>query len=145
MSRNRTESNRSATSSPFVSSMPTPRPSSESVFVAPKRDSPLDLSVKTVKTKADSSGQYDQSSSHFRRDELPTPNSLMKFHAPPTEPNPMHGHIVHQKMSNGIQVRMFDLRIFVVFSLFYFSVEHISMKKNILVFDLVFCSQICLM
>lgn len=42
-----------------------------SIFVPKKRESPLDLSVKTVKTKADSTGVYDYSMPMRRHDSIP--------------------------------------------------------------------------
>lgn len=52
---------------------------SSSVFKQPKRESPLDLSVKTVKTKADSSGLYDQGPSNSRREEIVAQSPKINF------------------------------------------------------------------
>lgn len=53
---------------------------SSTIFVPKKRESPLDLSVKTVKTKADSTGVYDYSMPMRRHD--PIPASLKVDFAP---------------------------------------------------------------
>lgn len=73
---------------------------SSSLFKQPKRESPLDLSVKTVKTKADSSGQYDHGPSH-RREEFTAQTPKVNFN-----PNfivssdPAHPGVISNRRTN---------------------------------------------